>query len=161
MATNETSLLIFDLAGSCWGVPAQEIQELLPAVTLTPVPSKYADLEGLVNLRGTLTPVKDLRRLLNMQPKKMEPTDHLIIAGRKGQLVAWRVDRANEVLHLKSHELDSRASEKLGAIPLLSGIARIDCRVILILDTTILFQLPQVQGTEISLPAPETLNFDR
>jgi purine-binding chemotaxis protein CheW len=94
------AVLVVEIAGQRHGLPAADVQELQRAVALTPWPRAPEVIEGLVNLRGQVVPVLDLRRQLGLPAKAVEPTDHLVIARAGEQLVAVRVDRALELIQL-------------------------------------------------------------
>ena len=104
-------LLVFEVGGQRYGLPAADVRELLRAVTLTPLPRAPAIVEGVINVRGVLVPVLDIRGRFRLPPKPPEPTDHLIVARAGGRLVALRVDRAVELTRL-----DPAAVERAEAV---------------------------------------------
>lgn len=89
-------VLIFEIGGQRYGLPASDVRELVRAVAILPLPLESAFLEGVFDLRGTVVPVVDLRARLRLPSKAVEPSDHLIIieAGAGGRPLAMRVDRA-------------------------------------------------------------------
>jgi purine-binding chemotaxis protein CheW len=93
-------VLIFELGGRYYGLPASDIRELLRAVAIRPLPVDSAFIEGVIDLRGTIVAVLDLRARLRLPSKDVEPSDHLIIieAGTGGRSIALRVDRALELV---------------------------------------------------------------
>lgn len=90
-------LLLFDLAGQRYAIPLAAVREVLRAVSIAPLPSAPAIVEGVVNLRGRPVPVLDLRRRLGIAARALDPSEHFIIAEIDGRLVAFRVDRADRV----------------------------------------------------------------
>jgi purine-binding chemotaxis protein CheW len=93
-------VLIFEIGGQRYGLPAAGVRELLRAVAIVPLPLESALLEGVIDLRGTVVPVVDLRAQLRLPPKAVEPADHLIIieTGTGGRPLALRVDRALDLV---------------------------------------------------------------
>jgi purine-binding chemotaxis protein CheW len=90
-------ILVFELQGQRFGLPGASVRELVRAVAITPLPRQPDGVEGIINLRGQVVPVCDLRQWLGLPAKAVEPTDHLLIAYQGERLVALRVDRAVEL----------------------------------------------------------------
>jgi purine-binding chemotaxis protein CheW len=93
-------ILVFELAGRLLGVPCGYVIEVLRAVKLSPLPAPSAAVEGLLNLRGRIVRVVDLRGLFRLDASVMKHTDHLIVIGSDARLVALRVDRAIDLAQL-------------------------------------------------------------
>ena len=93
-------VLIFEIGGQRYGLPAADVRELVRAVAILPLPLESAFIEGVFDLRGTIVPVVDLRARLRLPSKAVEPSDHLIImeAGAGGRPLALRVDRALDLV---------------------------------------------------------------
>ena len=93
-------VLIFEIGGQRYGLPAADVRELVRAVAILPLPLESAFIEGVFDLRGTIVPVVDLRARLRLPFKAVEPSDHLIIieAGAGGRPLALRVDRALDLV---------------------------------------------------------------
>lgn len=87
-------ILVFDLGGRHYGLPASTVRELVRAVTIAPLPLAPPAVEGVVNVRGEVVVVLDLRARLGLPGKGVELEDHLVIVRAAGRLVGVRVDRA-------------------------------------------------------------------
>jgi purine-binding chemotaxis protein CheW len=97
-------ILVFEVAGRRFGLPAAAIRELLRAVAVVPLPRATPAVEGVVDLRGRVVPVIDLRARLGLPAREVAPTDHMIVAESAGGPVALRVDRA---IDLVRHETEA------------------------------------------------------
>jgi purine-binding chemotaxis protein CheW len=97
MDRGRAEILVFEVDGRRYGLPAAEVRELARAVTIVPLPTPRALVEGVVDVRGEAVPVLDLRARLGLPAKGVEPSDHLVIARATGRTVALRVDRALEL----------------------------------------------------------------
>ena len=64
--TLERQLVVFDLAGEAYGVEIQAVREIIRHQTPTVVPSAPAAVDGVINLRDSVIPVVDLRKLLGL-----------------------------------------------------------------------------------------------
>jgi purine-binding chemotaxis protein CheW len=92
-------ILVIETAGQRFGLPLTAVREVLPMAAPTPVPGSLA-LEGVLNVRGTVLPVLDLRRCLGLPAKVAEPGDHLVVGWAGQRLVAVHVDRALALIEL-------------------------------------------------------------
>ena len=93
-------VLVFDAGGGSYAVAATDVVEIARSVTVVPLPKAPAIVEGIINFRGTVVPVLDLRSRFRLPAKPPEHTDHLVIARAGERLVALRVDRARELARL-------------------------------------------------------------
>ena len=111
MSQEPREVLVFEVAGQRYGLAVADVQELLRAVALTPLPRAPDVVEGAINLRGRAVPVLDLRRRFGLPPKPPEPADHLVVARAGGRLVALRVDRALDLARPAAEAVeDARAA---------------------------------------------------
>src|ERR1700720_4210722 len=119
-ATTELpEVLVFEVGGQRYGLPSPDVREIVRAVTLTPLPRTPAIVEGVINLRGTVVPVLDIRARFRLPARAVEHTDHLIVAWAGQRLVALRVDRALELILPEAGAVES-------AQTLLPGVEYVD-----------------------------------
>jgi purine-binding chemotaxis protein CheW len=106
------AILVFEIGGRRYGLPAAEVRELLRAVTILPLPLAPDVVEGIINLRGVVVPVLDIRARLRLPAKAAEPSDHLIVVEPGGRPVVLRIDRA-----LNLALLDEAQIGQAGVVP--------------------------------------------
>ncbi|MBI2890021.1 MAG: purine-binding chemotaxis protein CheW [Nitrospirae bacterium] len=93
-------LVTFALGAEYYGVPIQSIQEIIRYQEICPLPNAPPHLEGLINLRGRILPVANLRRRMRIETM-MEPDPHtqrVIVVGSGSALIGLIVDSVLEVL---------------------------------------------------------------
>jgi purine-binding chemotaxis protein CheW len=140
-------VLVFELAGQRFGLPAIIVRELLRAVAITPIPRAPKLVEGVVNIRGQIVPVVDIRQWLLLPAKANEPADHLLVVNSGERLLALRVDRALELARLGAGAVDN-VHDLPGAR---DQVAKLPDGLILLPDLeTLLAQGELVQAQEIS-----------
>lgn len=107
-ATRPREILVFEIEARRFGFSVDVVRELLRVVTIVPLPQPKGSIpiEGIINLRGSIVPVPDLRAILGLPPKPAEPSDHLVVVESDDHLVAFRVDRAVELAGLSETDLD-------------------------------------------------------
>jgi purine-binding chemotaxis protein CheW len=133
MGPHGLEVLIFEVSGRRYGLPAAEVQEVVRAVTIMPLPDAPPGVEGVINVRGRVVPVLDLRSRLRLPARAVEPADHLILARTDERLVALRVDRAVGLRSLGEAEAEAAR----GAVPGVddaSWLAKLPNELILIHD---------------------------
>lgn len=101
MTPHGRPVLVCEVGTQRFGLPAEELREIVRAVAIAPLPQAPPGVEGVINVRGEIVPVIDLRRMLGIAPRPTVLADHLVIARLDGAPLALRIDRA----------LDFRADE--------------------------------------------------
>src|SRR5690606_14282122 len=91
------------------------IREIVRMVTMASLPQAPEIVEGIINYRGTVIPVLDIRGRFHLPPKTVELTDHLIVAWAGQKLVALRVDRTCDLLQVTQAELESSQASLIPA----------------------------------------------
>lgn len=121
-------VLLCTVEGQRYALPAEDVRELVRAVRLTPLPYAPAVVEGLLNLRGELLPVLDVRRRFRLPPLPLSPAHHLVVLRAGPRSVALRVDRAEALLSLEPEALDTSPASLpgvgyvAGALKLVDGL---------------------------------------
>lgn len=88
------NVLLFEVAGRRFAVPADDVQELARAVTILPLPGAPAVVEGVIDLRGAILAVLDFRARFALPPKPLDPADQLLVLVDGADRVVFRIDRA-------------------------------------------------------------------
>lgn len=130
---NSREVLVFEVAGQRYGLPSEDVRELVRAVAISPLPSAPAAIEGVVNVRGRVLPVLDIRARFHLPPRLLDPSDHFIVAAAGTRGVILRVDRATHLAMIEEESI--QAPETLGASAgYVAGVARVDGGLVLIHD---------------------------
>lgn len=88
----------FEIAGQLYGLAILSVQEVLASGEVEPVPGAPAGVIGVLNLRGCIVTVLDLRQRLGLPP--LAANHALIVVGSGTQLLALAVDRVADVLNI-------------------------------------------------------------
>ena len=147
--------LTFVLGKECYGVPVLKVREIIRHCDITPVPQMPAHIKGVINLRGKIIPVVDLR--LKFQLAKAETTDltciivvQVTVADRTPTVMGLIVDAVEEVANIT--QADIEATPDFGATlttDYILGMAKLKGGVKALLDidkvvsTEVLAQLPR------------------
>ncbi len=149
----EGKCLTFRLGKEEYGVEILKVREIVGLMDITAVPKTSAHVRGVVNLRGKIIPVVDLRRKLGL-PETAAARENciiiVIVQNRQVEaLVGLLVDAVNEVLWVSEGEVDSLPdigdSESMDFV---RGLAKVRGRVIILLDIDKVVHQQDLRGLE-------------
>jgi purine-binding chemotaxis protein CheW len=126
-------VLLFTLEGQRYALPVEDVRELVRAARLTPLPRAPAVVEGLVDLRGELLPVLDVRRRFRLPVRPLSSADHFVVAQVGPRRVVLRVDRAEGLLTLEPEQLDETPRE-LPGVGYVAGALKLPDGLVLLHD---------------------------
>jgi purine-binding chemotaxis protein CheW len=144
-------LLIFEVGGQRFGLPVADVREIVRAVPPIPLAGAPAGIEGVVNVRGNVVPILDIRQRFRLPARPIEYTDHLVIAFTAGRLVALRVDRALDLVRLGASDLEDLPGVSGGES--LTRIAKLPEDLVLIQDLRALLSQADTAALQAALPA--------
>jgi purine-binding chemotaxis protein CheW len=112
----DVHLLCVEVAGQRCGLPIEVVVEIHPAVQLAPLPDAPEVVAGLVNRRGSVVPVLDLRRRLGLPPRRLQVADRLVVLRLTDREVALLVDAAVDVLTVEATLVDEAVMRSTQAL---------------------------------------------
>lgn len=132
--------MTFKLADEEYGLEILKVREIIGLMTITRVPRTAGYIRGVINLRGKVIPVMDLRLKFDMEPA--EPTDQTVIIvvqySLEGQPVTMGllVDEVMEVLDIRADHIEPPPAFGRGSseTDFILGVGKADKRVIFLLD---------------------------
>ncbi len=93
-------LVSFKIGEEEFGVDILKVQEINRMLEVTRVPNAPAHVEGVINLRGKVIPVVDLRKRLGMPAREHDKNTRIIVMELDGHVVGFVVDAVQEVLRI-------------------------------------------------------------
>jgi len=135
MKDNAREMLVFKLGSEEYAVDILKVQEIRGYEKVTPIPRAPDFLKGVVNLRGTIVPVVDLRLKFALPDATYDSFTVVIVLRIAGRILGAVVDGVSDVVRLADHEM--KEPPRLGAIvdsSYLAGVATQGDRMILALD---------------------------
>lgn len=137
--------LSFKLGREEYGLDIQRVQEIRGYETVTPVPGAPAFIKGLVNLRGAIVPIVDLRIKLDFGPGTYDEQTVVIILSIKDKIVGIVVDGVSDVLTPTDDQIKSVPD--MGSTidtECVTGLASIDERMVILIDIEKLITSPEM-----------------
>jgi purine-binding chemotaxis protein CheW len=134
MAKN-LQFVVFKIGKELFGVGIDSIREIVRVPEVTEVPDAPHFLDGVINLRGRIVPVVDLRRRLRIQHADKTKATRVLITENSGSMVGLLVDAASEVIRIQPDAVDE-PPEMISAIGVeyITGVAKLNERLIILLD---------------------------
>lgn len=127
--------LMFQLAGEDYAIDIQHVLEIRGYTASTPIPNAPAHLKGVMNLRGTIIPVVDLRARFGMPSVQYDKFTVILVVSVAEKTSGMLVDAVTDIVELPSSQVEPPPD--LGAYvdtSFLRGMAKLAGRVVLILD---------------------------
>ncbi|MGO9014793.1 MAG: chemotaxis protein CheW [Dissulfurispiraceae bacterium] len=128
-------LVTFGLGGEEYAVDILKVQEINRMKEITRVPNAPSYVEGVINLRGKVMPVIDLRKKFGLDSKENDAQSRIMIIDVQGMTVGLVVDAVSEVLRIPSDIVDPTPQVAAEAgTEFITGIAKLEDRLIILLD---------------------------
>jgi purine-binding chemotaxis protein CheW len=143
-------LLRFDLSGHHFALRSEVVREITRALTISPLPKAPAIVEGLINVRGRLVPVLDIRSRFGLPRCELSPDQHFVIADTAPRRVALRVDRALDLVDVNVDAIESAEAAVPGAA-LVAGVAKLPDGLLVIHDLEGFLSLDESAQVEAAL----------
>jgi purine-binding chemotaxis protein CheW len=136
--------LIFNIDNAEYGISISKIKEIIGVMPITQIPQTPSTIKGVINLRGKVIPVIDLRLRFGMEEKAYQDRTCIIVVeidGNDGQvIVGIVVDTVSEVKHIKGNEIEDKPiGLQFDVGDIILGMAKINESVMIILDIDRLF----------------------
>lgn len=132
--------LAFRCGGESFAAPVAKVREIIGIQQITAVPKTAAHVKGVLNLRGRVIPVIDLRRRLGMDERPYDARTCIVVmqpeAGGGSYYVGVVVDTVSEVVSIFEDDVQPAGDVTLGLIqsPFVAGVARVRDRLKILLN---------------------------
>jgi len=132
---DEQQLVVFELGAELYGVEIARVHEIIRLQTVTRVPRAPAFVEGVINLRGKVIPVVDLRRRFGLPSAEHTRSTRIVVVEIGDQVVGIVVDSVSEVLRVNTATVEPPSPVVAGIdSEYLHGIAKLTDRLVILLD---------------------------
>lgn len=132
---SEIQLACFSLEDKTFAVDIMRIKEILLPQKFSSLPTESTVLDGVINLRGTVIPVMNMRKRFQIASRPDEHQSKLLIVSLAKQLLGLMVDDVMEVITVKTQEIKPPVQVSSGVgIQFLAGVCLSGERVVMVLD---------------------------
>ena len=128
-------LVSFNIGSEEFGVDILKVQEINRMVDITRVPQSPHYVEGVINLRGKVIPIVDLRKRFSLETREYDKDTRIVVVDIVGHVTGVVVDSVSEVLRLKADTIEP-APEIVTSISsdYIEGVAKLEDRLLILLD---------------------------
>ena len=131
----EMKVIVFQLLDMEYAISVDIVQSIEKVLSITRVPKTPAYVKGVINLRGIVTPIVDLRERFGLTSKEMDDSTRIIIVTLDEYDVGLIVDAANDVLDIPVNAIEPQP-EVVGSIEsdFISGVAKVEKHLLVMLN---------------------------
>ncbi len=134
--TQEGQFLTFTLAQQEYGIEIRHVTEIIGIQRITDLPDMPAYIKGVINLRGKVIPVVDVRLRFGMENRKYDERTCIIVVNFNDAAVGLVVDTVSEVMNIPAHNIEPspKASLKSSGGRFIKGLGKVEDDVKILLD---------------------------
>ena len=128
-------LVTFSTGDGEFGVDILRVQEIIRIMEITRIPRSPEFVEGVINLRGKVVPIIDLRRRFSMHTRQHDSDTRIIVIEISGVIVGFVVDAVSEVLRIPIDTVEPAPPVVAGFdSDYISGVCKLHDRLLILLD---------------------------
>jgi len=132
---NLLQLVSFKIGNEEFGVDIMNVQEINRMTQITKVPNSPEFVEGVINLRGRIIPVIDLRARIGVEKKEADKNTRIVVVEIQEKIIGFIVDAVKEVLRIPS-DITEAPPELVNGIDseFIKAVGKLDDRLLILLD---------------------------
>jgi len=127
-------LVTFSVDGEEYGIDISSVQEIIRVSQITAVPNAPDFVRGVINLRGKVIPVLNLRKRLELPDGVLTKNSRIMVVECGARVLGLLVDGVSHVIRIPTASVDTPPGEVDGTIAFVKGIGKIDSRLIMIME---------------------------
>lgn len=128
-------LVTFTIANEEFGLDILLVQEIIRVLPITKVPGAPEFVEGVINIRGKVIPIMDLRQRFGLAAKEHDSHTRIIVVELQALMVGFVVDAVSEVLRLPSGTVEPAPPLVAGIdSEYIKGVGKLEDRLLILLD---------------------------
>ena len=133
--SRELHIVGFQVGRETYGVPITSLHEIVRVPEITAVPDAPDYLEGVINLRGKIVSVMDLRKRFGEKQATLKKQNRILVVEHAGRLAGLIVDAASEVLKIPADSVEAPpAVFQDGGLNCVTGLGKVGGRLVVLLD---------------------------
>jgi purine-binding chemotaxis protein CheW len=140
MSDQSLQLVTFRLGNEEFGIDIKKVQEINRMIDITKMPNAPSHVEGVVNLRGKIIPVVNLRKKLGFAEVGQDSATRIMIVEIEGRILGFIVDSVSEVLRIHDAKIEPAPTITGGSDSVyIEGVINLTDRILILLDLNVLF----------------------
>jgi len=148
-AERERQLVIFQLAREVYGLDINWVREIITLQDVTRVPGAPDFVEGVINLRGHVIPVIDLRKRFGLEAPVDPRRTRIVVVDVPPHTMGLVVDAVTEVLRIRESVVEPAGNVLAGVdVAFIQGVAKLEHRLVILLDLQRLLHAAELKALE-------------
>ena len=145
--SRELHIVGFQVGRETYGVPITSLHEIVRVPEITAVPDAPDYLEGVINLRGKIVSVMDLRKRFGDKQAAIKKSNRILVVEHSGRLAGLIVDSASEVLKIPADAVEAPpAVFQDSGLNCVTGLGKVGGRLVVLLDMSKLLAPASLEG---------------
>jgi len=131
----DTKLIIFELKGKEYAIPVHQVRSIEKMMHITRIPNIAPFVKGVINLRGVVTPIIDLRLRFGLDELEYSDRSRIIIITLNDMDVGLVVDAANDVVDVSEDVFEPSPEAAFGTeVDYINGVAKLEKRLLILVN---------------------------
>jgi purine-binding chemotaxis protein CheW len=143
----ELQIVGFRIGRETFGLPISIVREIVRVPEITSIPNAPDYIEGVINLRGRIIPVVDLRKRFGEVVAKADKRNRIVVVELENRNIGLIVNSASEVLKIPPSDIEApHAVFQEGELDYITGVGKLRGRLVMLLDLGKLLQRSELRG---------------
>ncbi|MGO9590757.1 MAG: chemotaxis protein CheW [Candidatus Acidiferrales bacterium] len=157
----ELQVVGFRIGRETFGLPISMVREIVRVPEITSVPNAPDYIEGVINLRGRIIPIVDLRKRFGDKAFEANKKNRIVVVEMESRVIGLIVHSASEVLRIPPSEIEAPHNVfQEGELNYITGVGKLNGRLVILLDLSRILQrgelrrLDEAADTVAAVPVP-------
>ncbi|MCC6027526.1 MAG: chemotaxis protein CheW [Archaeoglobus sp.] len=148
MKGETVQVIVFRLGEERYGVDISQVREIIRPSQITRIPNAPDFVEGVINLRGQITTIVNLRKRFGMPPKPIDNDTRIIVVEHNNAIIGMMVDTVNEVKYLPQKDIEALPSiiTAREEARFLKGVGKLPDGLLILIDLNKVLNEGEVEG---------------
>ncbi|MGB9840183.1 chemotaxis protein CheW [Thermovenabulum sp.] len=138
-------LVIFSLNDEFYGMDIFSVNEIIKMLKIVSLPNSVSFIEGIINLRGKVVPVVDLKKRFGLPKKEYTDDTRILVVDIEGHLAGFIVDQVLEVASINDDSIEPAPRALIPEAPFIEGIAKFNEKLVIMINAAKIFSLEEKQ----------------
>lgn len=142
----EKQFVIFKLDTEEYGIDIMNVREIAPYQDVSKVPNTPKFIEGVINFRGVVIPIINLKKRFSLSDQGIQPDTRLIVINLEDKQIGFIVDEASETVRLDDSEIEP-APDLIAGVDrsYILGVGKKDKRLIILIDLVKILSADEIE----------------
>jgi purine-binding chemotaxis protein CheW len=155
----DLQLVGFRIGRETFGLPISTVREIIRVPEITAVPDAPDYVEGVINLRGRIIPVLDLRKRFGEKQLETDKKNRVVVVELERRAIGLIVNSASEVLRIPPAEIEHPSNVfPEGELNFITGVGKLNGRLVILLDLSRMLQRGELRRLEEAAQVAETVS---